>query len=419
MNHFREIRQPKPEILAPAGSPEKLRAAFLYGADAVYLAGSQFGLRASATNFTQDEMAEAVVYAHERGKRVYVTANIYAHQEDLVALPAYLAFLDEIRVDGLLISDPGIFALAQRYAPHVPRQISTQASLTNAAACRFWYDLGVRRVVLARELTLAEIAAIRQEIPADLELEAFVHGAMCMAYSGRCLLSQHFVQRDGNRGRCAQPCRWQYELHEVGHPERRLALESDAHGSYLLSSKDLCLIEHLPELVAAGINSFKIEGRMKGAYYAALVTKTYREALDRYWADPANYQVDPRWLQELSSMVHRPFSTGFYFDKPRDDAQIHTGATSVSEAVVVAYVTASPKDGWLACEQRNKLTVGEAFEIIRPIGQTLVGQVSALKSIEGEPLEATPHAQMPYLLKVPEEWTIPEGSYIRKRIQAE
>lgn len=406
--------QRKPELLAPAGSPEKLRAALLYGADAVYLAGEQFGLRAFAANFTREELAEAVTYTHGLGRKLYVTANIYAHQEDLADLPEYLRFLDSLRVDGILISDPGIFALAEEYAPNIPRQISTQASLTNASACRFWYDRGVRRVVLARELTLQEIRSIRDEVPEDLEIEAFVHGAMCMAYSGRCMLSQHFVQRDGNRGRCAQPCRWKYEIHEVGHPERSLELEEDSRGSYLLSSRDLCLIEHIPELVEAGINSFKIEGRIKGAYYAAAVTRVYRQALDAYFADPEAFCVQPEWMEELCAMVHRPFGTGFYFDRPQDNAQIASEATYVKEAVVLARTTGLQEKGWLPCSQRNKFRVGEQVEILPPKGEILRLQVSALRTDAGEPIPSVPHAQMAFQLQVPAEWEIPVGSFIRK-----
>lgn len=391
-----------------------MRAAFLYGADAVYMAGAQFGLRASATNFTRPEMAEAVKEAHEQNKKVYITANIYAHQEDLKGFPDYLEFLDSIRVDGILISDPGLFALAERYAPHVPRQISTQASLTNAEACKFWYARGVRRVVLARELTLDEIRSIREAVPDDLEIEAFVHGAMCMAYSGRCMLSNHFLNRDGNRGRCAQPCRWQYQIHETGHPERDLILEEDERGSYLLSSRDLCLIDHIPELVAAGINSFKIEGRMKSAYYAAVVTKTYREALDRYWADPAHYIVSPQARIELQAMVHRPYATGFYFDRPQENAQIYAEATYLKEAVVLGVTTEAASEGWVLCAQRNKMVRGESIDIVRPQGEPLSLIVEELLDAERQPIESTPHAKMSFWLRVPATEKIPAGSYLRR-----
>lgn len=410
---MRQVDLPaKPEILAPAGSPEKLETALLFGADAVYLAGRQFGLRAFAANFSQDELLEAVKMAHARGKKVYVTVNIYAHQEDLSGLTEYFAFLNQSGADGILISDPGVFALACRYAPLVPKQISTQASVTNAAACRFWYDLGVRRVVLARELTLNEIKSIRENVPADLELEAFVHGAMCMSYSGRCLLSNYLTERDGNRGRCAQPCRWKYRISDINHPGQALDLEEDERGTYMLSSNDLCMIEYIPQLVQAGINSFKIEGRMKGAYYAAVVTKAYREALDRYYEDPENYTVDPQAFVELCSMVHRTYATGFYFSKPQKDAQIFSQATYVKEAVVLAVVKETLGDGRVLCEQRNKMSVGDHIQVVAPKGPTVALTVNQLTDLEGGELTATPHPQMEFYLHTT--LNLSPGSFLRR-----
>lgn len=406
------FKRPKPEILAPAGNFEKMQAAFRYGADAVYMAGQNFGLRAFAANFSRNEMSLAVRQARDLGRKVYVTTNIYAHQEDLHELPDYYAFLDDLRVDGVLISDPGLFRLAQKYAPHIPKQISTQASITNAEACKFWYDLGVRRVVLAREVTLAEIYSIREQIPVDLELEAFVHGAMCVSYSGRCLMSNYLAERDGNRGKCAQPCRWRYRVSDINHPEQSMEVEEDGRGTYLFSSNDLCLIEHIPELVDAGIDSFKIEGRMKGAYYAAIVTKTYREALDAYWQDPQHYQTAPEAMKELCSMVHRTYSTGFYFDKPKDHAQIFSEATYMKEAVVLAVVLEMRQDGSALCEQRNKMFAGETVQVIRPVGPTLDFNVDKIQTPEGEILESTPHPMMQFVIYPPEPLAV--GSFIRR-----
>lgn len=423
----------RPEVLAPAGSREKLETALLYGADAVYLAGQQFGLRAFAANFSPEELSSAVDYVHARGKKVYVTANIYAHQEDLAGLPAFFEQLESLQVDGIILADPGVFRLATRYAPSIPKQISTQASLTNVEACLFWYDLGVRRVVLARELTLDEIRSIRQALPADMELETFVHGAMCMSYSGRCLLSNYLVERDGNRGKCAQPCRWKYKVVDQNHPDKALEMEEDARGTYLFSSNDLWMIEHIPALIEAGVDSFKIEGRMKGAYYAGIVTKAYREAVDAYF-EGRPFSVEQA-KEELSAMVHRPFATGFYFDKPSEKAQIFSQATYMKEAVVLGIVkkeagsvadavsatgTSLPplSEGltWLPCEQRNKICVEDDIQFIRPKGPPLAWKVQQLCNEQGEALTACPHPKMTFFLSVPTAFAeeLQTGCFLRR-----
>lgn len=411
-----------PELLAPAGNLEKLKAVILYGADAVYLAGEAYGLRAFADNFTLEEMITAVEYAHARGVKVYVTLNILAHPGDFRELADYVAKLEEIGIDAVIVSDPGVFTVVQEAAPRLEVHISTQASVTNAHTCNFWYKLGVRRIVLARELTLEEIKTIRSEIPDDLELETFVHGAMCMAYSGRCLLSNVTTGRDANRGACAQPCRWKYyvieEKRAQEHPEEPYtwAIEQDERGSYLFSSKDICMIEHIPALIEAGVNSFKIEGRMKGAFYGAMVTRTYRQAIDRYAEEGADMEVDSQWVEELETMVHRSYDTGFYFDRPEDDAKIAPEQTYHQEGVVVGIVLDDTvTDGYVRCEQRNKIISGDRLEIVQPRGKIIVVEAAEMLDEWGQKVESTPHAQQIFYLAVPDGVQPVAGSFIRRR----
>ncbi len=411
-----------PELLCPAGSPEKLRAALLYGADAVYLAGSRFGLRASKTSFTDEELAWAVAYTHEKGAKAYITLNILSHEEDLSHLPDYARYLASIGADAVIISDPGVLSIVRKEAPKLEIHLSTQASTTNSASCNFWYEQGVKRIVLARELTLAEIQEIRSKIPADLELEAFVHGAMCMSYSGRCLLSNALTGRDANRGECAQPCRWSWKLSHENQPGDELFIEQDERGSYFFNSRDLCLVNHVPLLAKAGINSFKIEGRMKGAFYAATTAKVYREAIDRYARDPEGFTPDPRWQEELDLMVHRTYDTGFYFDKPSEDAKVETETSYHRAAAVCGVVseTCDPSSDWIRCEQRNKLSVGETISIIRPIGENLSLTITELIDEDGCAIHDTPHPLMRFALSrkdlAPEAHSaeIPEGSFLRR-----
>ena len=315
----------KPELLSPAGNLEKLKSAVLYGADAVYLAGKRFGMRAAADNFTDEEMIEGITHAHSRGVKVYVTLNVMPRTNEYEALAKYIRFLADAGADAVIVSDIGVMELVRETAPELELHISTQASAVSAQAVRAWSRFGAARVVLARELTLADVREIHRAVP-DVELECFIHGSMCVAYSGRCLLSQYYVGRDANRGACAQPCRWKYRtdhgFHELKRPDQVLTAEEHPEGTFIMSSKDLCMIEHIPELMEAGIASFKIEGRMKSAYYTAAVTNAYRLAIDAYLRDPAGYTYDPAYLRELECVSHREYDTGFFFDHPMDDAKI-------------------------------------------------------------------------------------------------
>jgi|LSQX01.2.fsa_nt_gb putative protease len=405
--------QPRIELLAPAGDPEKMRTAILYGADAVYLAARDFGLRASGKNFTAAELREAVDYAHARGVRVYLTLNILAHPEDMADLAAQIDELADAGPDAVIVSDPGVFSLLRQKQPKMNIHISTQASTTNAAACRFWYQQGAERVILARELTLTEISEIRREVPPDMQLEAFVHGAMCLAYSGRCLLSQYFTGRDANRGRCVQACRWSYEITEAGHPDKPVIMNEDARGTYLLNSRDLCMIEHIPELVAAGISSFKIEGRAKSSYYVATVTKAYRAALDAYFADPGGWRADPAWLTELEQTVHRPFTTGFYYARPQDDAAVAVNELDQRAATVAGVVKAwLPESSLALVEQRNKIRVGETLELVSPRRPNRQIVVKSLFDLERQPINSTPHPRMHYFMPLSEPAAI--GAMLRR-----
>ena len=339
----------KPEILSPAGNFEKMRAAILYGADAVYLSGQVFGMRAAADNFTLDEMREAVAYAHERGVRVYLTLNTMPREYEYPELEKYLEELSDVGLDAMIIADVGVLMLVKRMLPDMEIHISTQANASSAAACRAWYGLGAKRVVLARELTLDEIRAIRQNIPEELELECFIHGSMCVSYSGRCLLSNHIIGRDANRGMCAQPCRWNYrisgyEIEEEKRPDCKMPVEEINGETFIMASRDTCTIEHIPELCEAGINSFKIEGRMKSAYYAAVATNAYRMALDSYLS--GSYEYDPRWYDELLSVSHREYNTGYYFTDSHTDANLASNNGYIKDKAYLATCTAYNAERW-------------------------------------------------------------------------
>lgn len=391
----------KPEILSPAGDMEKLKTAIAYGADAVYMAGKQFGLRTFSGNFTHEEMIEGVRYAHERNVRCYCTMNIMAHQDDMKAVDDEILFCQKAGIDACIVSDAGIFRRIRAIAPDMEIHISTQASVTNADGCKFWYELGAKRVVLARELTLEEIIEVRKEIPADMEIECFIHGAMCVSYSGRCLLSNYFTGRSSNRGSCAQPCRWGYYVVEEKRLEAPLPIEEDERGTYIFNSKDISMIDHIPELVRAGITSFKIEGRIKGAFYVASATKAYREAIDAYFANPDAYETNDAWRELLDRTVHRDFATGFFYDRPGENAQIFPDKTYNRPAFVVGVVIGYDEEKQCAVvSQRNKLFAGDQIHVLTPNGYREPIIAQALWNEEGEPIDSTPHSMMTYFLKV-------------------
>lgn len=382
----------KPELLAPAGNMEKLKMALLYGADAVYLGGKAFGLRAFGGNFTNEELQEAVDFAHKLGKKIYVTVNIFPHNSDIAKLPAYLTFLNEIKVDAILVADLGVFTLAKEYAPDVELHISTQANNTNWAAVNAWAELGASRVVLAREMSLEEIKEIREKC--SVELEMFVHGAMCISYSGRCLMSNYLTGRDANRGSCAQPCRWNYALVEEKRPGQYFPVLEDERGTYIFNSKDMCLLPYLPDVIASGVDSLKIEGRMKSVHYAASVVKAYREAIDSYFAAPEQFEVKQEWVEELDKVSHRAYTTGFYYGRPTEKDQIYgTSSYTQTSDFVGLVLDYDEKTGFATVEQRNNMKVGQEIEIFQP---HLAGYRQILQEMyndEGEAIQVAPHPQ--------------------------
>ncbi|WP_313343734.1 peptidase U32 family protein [Lacrimispora sp.] len=384
----------KTELLIPAGSLDTLKTAVIYGADAVYLGGEAFGLRAKAKNFTQDEIRQGIAFAHEHGVKVYITANILAHNEDLNGVEEYFKELKEICPDAVIISDPGVFAIAKQIMPEMEIHISTQANNTNYGTFLFWHQLGAKRVVTARELSLAEIKEIRSRIPEDLEIESFIHGAMCMSYSGRCLLSNYMTGRDANQGACSHPCRWKYSIVEEKRPGEYMQVYENERGTYIFNSKDLCMIEYIPEMIDAGIDSFKIEGRMKTALYAATVTRTYRKAIDDYLKDPKIYEANLDWYRsEIGKCTYREFTTGFYFGKPDSTTQIYDNNTYVKNYTYLGTVEAVDERGYSKIEQKNKFSVGETIEVMKPDGRNLDAVVKAIYNEEGVPQESAPHSR--------------------------
>ncbi len=391
----------KPELLAPAGNLEKLKMALIYGADAVYLGGERFGLRAQAGNFTLEDIKEGIKIAHKLGKKVYITVNIIPHNEDLEGLSDYIKELEKLSVDALILSDPGVFLTIKEVAPDMEIHLSTQANNTNYKSAEFWYKQGVRRVVLARELSFNEIKDIVEKAPKGLEFESFVHGAMCISYSGRCLLSNYMVGRDANRGECAHPCRYKYYLMEEKRPGQYMPIEEDEKGTYIFNSKDLCMIDHIPELVNSGIKSFKIEGRMKSSYYVATVVRAYRKAIDEYFKSPESYIVDKEWLDEVHKASHREFSTGFYFGKPDSKGQIYETSSYVRDYAFVGIV----KDydaaaGIAAIEQRNKMSLGEEIEIIGPHKKMFTQKIEAMWDADGQEISSAPHPQQIFKMRM-------------------
>ena len=401
----------KPELLAPAGNMEKLHMALLYGADAVYLGGKMFGLRAFASNFSLAEMDEAVAFAHSLHKKVYVTVNIFAHNEDINNLPDYLRSLQAIGVDALLISDFGVWSVAREIIPEMPLHVSTQANTTNWAAVKAWENLGASRVVLARELSFTEMKEIGSKT--EVELEAFVHGAMCISYSGRCWLSSYLTGRDGNRGACAQVCRWEFSLTEKNRPGEVYDVAGDEQGTYIMNSKDLCLLPYLPQLMEAGICSFKIEGRMKSAHYAASVVSVYRRAIDACWRDPQHYTVKQEWLDELEKVSHRPYTTGFALGKPDAAAQVYTTSSYLQTHEFVGLVR-DWDNGRLTVEQRNHMKEGETLEVFCPDGSLRTLVLKEMRNQDGEPIVAAQHPQMVFTCRAAE--SIPESSILRRKI---
>ena len=384
----------KPELLIPASSLEVLKTACIFGADAVYIGGEAFGLRAKAKNFSMEEMEEGIAFAHRRGIKVYVTANILAHNHDLEGAEAYFHELKKIAPDALIISDPGMFMLARNICPDLEIHISTQANNTNYMTYRFWWEQGAKRVVSARELSLEEISRIRSEIPQEMEIESFIHGAMCISYSGRCLLSNYFTGRDANQGACTHPCRWKYAVVEEKRPGEYLPVYENERGTYIFNSKDLCMIEHIPEMVEAGINSFKIEGRMKTALYVAAVARTYRKAIDDYFVSEETYRGNMDWYRaEISKCTYRQFTTGFYFGKPDENTQIYDNNTYVNEYVYLGIVEAIDDRGFARFEQKNKFCVGDSIEIMKPDGRNVPVRVRAMYDAEGCPVESAPHSR--------------------------
>lgn len=403
----------KMELLAPAGNLEKLKAAIIFGADAVYLSGKAFGLRAFSDNFTLEEMAEGLAYAHERQVKVYVTVNIYARNEDLSQLPAYLLQLKELGVDAIIISDPGVLRIARETVPQLPVHISTQANTTNWSSAAFWQEQGVERIVLARELAWTEIKEIHQRVP-KIELEAFVHGAMCMSYSGRCLISNYLTGRDANQGACAQACRWNYTLMEEKRPGEYYPVYEDQRGSYIFNSKDMCLLAQIPLLYEAGICSLKIEGRMKSAHYVATITKVYREALDAYEADPANWQVRDLWLREIGRVSHRDYTTGFFLGQDFQEANINLDSNENSRShdfvgLVLAYDEEKHR---ISLEQRNHFSEGDLLEFVPPKGEPFTARVRELRNEAGEAVAAAPHPQEHLTMAVDK--PVPAWSLLRR-----
>lgn len=382
----------RPELLIPASSLEVLKVAVIFGADAVYIGGEAFGLRAKAKNFSMDEISEGIAFAHAHGVKVYITANILAHNADLDGVRTYFKELRQIRPDALIISDPGVFAIAREVCPEIDIHISTQANNTNYGTYQFWHSLGAKRVVTARELSLEELKEIRAKIPEDLEMETFIHGAMCISYSGRCLLSNFFTGRDANQGACTHPCRWKYSIVEETRPGEYMPVYENERGTYIFNSKDLCMIAHIPELMTAGIDSWKIEGRMKTALYVATVARTYRRAIDDYMQDPGLYEEHMPWyLDQISNCTYRQFTTGFFFGKPGDDAQIYDNNTYVKEYTYLGIIGECRSDGLYQIEQRNKFSVGETIEIMKPNGDNIEVTVKRILDEEGQPMESAPH----------------------------
>ncbi len=403
-------RRDRAELLVPASSLEVLKTAVVFGADAVYIGGEAFGLRANAKNFSKEDMIQGIAFAHERGVKVYVTANILAHNGDLEGARAYFTELKEVKPDALIISDPGMFMIAKEVCPEIEIHISTQANNCNYQTYLFWHQLGAQRVVSARELSLGEIREIRARIPEELEIETFIHGAMCISYSGRCLLSNYFTGRDANQGACTHPCRWKYAVVEEKRPGEYLPVYENERGTYIFNSKDLCMIEYIPEICEAGIDSLKIEGRMKTALYVATVARTYRKALDDYYESIDKYRANMEWYKsEIGKCTYRQFTTGFFFGKPTNETQIYDNNTYINEYIYLGIIEEVRSDGLVRIEQRNKFCVGDAIEIMKPDGSNVQVTVEGMYDGDMNPVDSCPHSKQLIYLKlseVPEQYDL-------------
>lgn len=401
----------KIELLAPAGNMEKLRMAVLYGADAVYLAGEKFGLRTASDNFTFEEMKEAVDFAHKRGVKVYLTMNIIPHNDDLKDAGSFVERAAARGIDAVIVSDPGMLSIIKRTAPGLGIHVSTQANITNTESVKFWHSVGASRVVLARELSLADIRQIRDNCTEDMELEAFVHGAMCISYSGRCLLSNYMVGRDANMGDCAQPCRWKYHLVEEKRPGEYFPIQEDSRGTFIFNSKDLCMIRHIPELISSGVTSFKIEGRVKSSFYVATVVKAYRDAIDAYYVDNESYTIDEKWFEEISKVSNRDFTTGFFFKKPGPEDHNYKTSSYIRNYDFVGVVKGYDNENKMVIiEQRNRFRLGDTIEVMPPKGQVFEFVVNEMYDNEGNAIEVAPHPKM--VVRIPME-PLPDDAILR------
>ncbi|MBS4540030.1 U32 family peptidase [Clostridium sp. D2Q-11] len=401
------------ELLAPAGDLEKLKMAITYGADAVYLGGEEFGLRAQAKNFTIDQIKEGLEFAHQRGKKVYVTLNIIPHNDDLSGLDEYVLKLNDIGVDAVIVSDPGVFSIVKELVPDMEMHLSTQANTTNYGTANFWFKQGVQRIVVARELSLEEIKNIKDNTPKELEIEAFVHGAMCISYSGRCLLSNYMTGRDANRGECAQACRWKYNLVEEKRPGEYYPVYEDENGTYIYNSKDLCMIKHIPQVIEAGVKSLKIEGRMKSSYYVATIIRSYRMAIDTYLANPEKYVYNDIWLEEIKKASYRDFTTGFYFNKPTEEDQLYGSSSYIRNYDFLGLVLDYNEETKIATvEQRNRIFDEDTVEIFGPNKEYFVQQIVRMWDKDDNPIDVAPHAKQ--IIKIKVDKPVEKWDMIRK-----
>ncbi len=405
------IKKYKPELLAPAGDVDSLCAAVKFGADAVYLAGKKFGMRSAPNNFTEDELASAVKYAHENNVKVYLTCNSVLRNDEIDELPSFLKTAQDLNIDALIISDLGVMSMAKKYAPEVAIHISTQAGVANYMSANTLYEMGASRVVLARELSFDEISALHNKVPEDLEIETFVHGSMCVSFSGRCLLSNYMTSRDSNRGDCSQPCRWKYALMEEKRPGEYFPIFEDKYGAHILNSRDMCMISYIPQLIDAGVTSLKIEGRAKSSYYVAVVTNAYRAAIDGYLNCSDEKYVPEQWIiEELNKVSHREYSTGFYLGN--EPGQVYDNGGYVREYEVASMVEYC-EGGYIYAEQRNKIFSGDILDALPPKGKPCIIKADELFDVDGNVLESTPHPMMKY--KIRSDFILPEGTYLRKK----